>query len=122
MARGGGGGKRLWLAERARCQLELSVDVGGGRIDHTMKLPVHRSTPVERIAVRPHGKINAPSSVITPGAFSWYHGATVTDRVHAQARARRHPAMKELKKTLSTRILAFMTPAREHSSVVSLGV
>lgn len=87
-----------------------------------MKLPVHRSVPVARIAVRPQGKINAPSRAITPGAFSWYHGATVTDNVHAQARARRHPAMKPLKKTLSTRMLAFTAPAREHSSVVSFGV
>jgi hypothetical protein len=91
-------------------------------IDHTMKLPVHRSAPVERIAVRPHGKIKAPSKVITPGAFSWYHGATVTDRVHAQAKASRHPAMNELAKTLSMRMLALTVPAREHSSVVSFGV
>jgi hypothetical protein len=91
-------------------------------VDHTMKDPVHRSAPVERIAVKPQGKIRAPSRVITPGAFSWYHGATVTDRVHAQANARRHPAMNELAKTLSIRMLAFITPAREHSSVVSFGV
>jgi hypothetical protein len=87
-----------------------------------MKLPVHRSAPVERIAVSPHGKIRAPSRVITPGAFSWYHGATVTDRVHAQAKASRHPAIKALAKTLSMRMLALTVPAREHSSVVSFGV
>ena len=110
-----------------RCQLRsiksalLSlIDIRS--VDHTMKLPVHRSAPVERIAVRPQGKISAPSRVITPGAFSWYHGATVTDRVHAQANASRHPAMNELAKTLSARMLAFMVPAREQSSVVSFGV
>ena len=91
-------------------------------IDRTMKLPVHRSAPVERIAVRPHGKIRAPRRVITPGAFSWYQGATVTERVQAHAKASRHPAMKELANTLSMRMLAFMVPAREHSSVVSFGV
>jgi hypothetical protein len=89
-------------------------------VDLTIKLPVHKSVPVARIAVRPQGKIKAPSRVMTPGAFSWYHGATVTDKVHAQASARRHPAMNPLTNTLSARMLAFMAPAREHSSVVSL--
>ena len=87
-----------------------------------MKLPVHRSAPVDKIAVRPQGKIKAPSRVITPGAFSWYHGATVTERVHAHAKASRHPAMNALANTLSMRMLAFIVPAREHSSVVSFGV
>lgn len=88
----------------------------------TIKLPVHRSAPVDKIATRPHGKIIAPSNAIIPGAFSWYHGDTETEREQAHAKASRQPAMKELMKTLSTRMFALIVPAREHSSVVSLGV
>jgi hypothetical protein len=82
-----------------------------------MKLPVHKSVPVDKIATSPHGKIIAP-----PGAFSWNHGETDTDNVQAHAKANRQPATKELTKTLSARMLPFTVPAREHSSVVSLGV
>jgi hypothetical protein len=42
--------------------------------------------------------------------------------VHAHAKASKQPAMKELMKTLSARMLPFIVPAREQSSVVSLGV
>jgi hypothetical protein len=87
-----------------------------------MKLPVHKSVPVDKIATSPHGKIIAPSKATTPGAFSWNHGETDTDNVQAHAKANRQPATKELTKTLSARMLPFTVPAREHSSVVSLGV
>lgn len=87
-----------------------------------MKLPVHRSVPVSRMMTRPKGKIIAPSIVINPGAFSWYHGETETINVAAQAKERMQPARNELKNTLSARILPFIVPAREQSSVVSLGV
>lgn len=43
-----------------------------------MKLPVHKSVPVDRIATRPHGKMIAPSKRITPGAFSWNQGEAET--------------------------------------------
>jgi len=87
-----------------------------------MKLPVHRSAPVVTIATSPNGKINAAIILISPGAFSWYHGAVLTTSTAAQAKDSKQPAMKALKKTLSMRMLAFVTPAREQSSTVSLGV
>lgn len=83
---------------------------------------MHRSAPVVRIIVSPNGKIAAPDRVMTPGAFSWYHGATVTDSVLAQAKARMAPARKELSSTLSGRMRALACPAREQSSVVCCGV
>lgn len=64
----------------------------------------------------------APIILISPGAFSWYHGDEFVLNSAAQANERRHPAMKELKKILSIRMLALVTPAREHNSVVSLGL
>ncbi|KAH9810093.1 hypothetical protein Tdes44962_MAKER01065 [Teratosphaeria destructans] len=88
----------------------------------------------------PNGKMRAPIIRIKPGAFSWYHGAVFVDSRAAHAKAKRHPAMKELKNILSSlmsvivsqstatvryvddSILAFATPAREHSSTVSFGV
>jgi hypothetical protein len=42
--------------------------------------------------------------------------------VHAHAKDSKQPAMKELMKTLSARMLPFIVPAREQSSVVSFGV
>jgi hypothetical protein len=70
-----------------------------------MKLPVQRSDPVMTMAVRPHGKIRAAIVRISPGAFFWNHGAALVLSVVAHAKERRNPALMELKKTLSQRVL-----------------
>ena len=71
-----------------------------------MKVPVTRSAPVKMIITRPMGKTIAEIILIKPGAFSWYHGALLVMRDTAAAKARSAPAMNELKKILSMRILA----------------
>lgn len=70
---------------------------------------------------RPRGKTMAATVLIRPGALSWYQGAVLVMSDTAAAKARRAPAMKELKKILSMRMLALYTPARDTSSIVSLG-
>lgn len=92
-----------------RCRVERVVN---------MKLPVAKSAPVRMIATRPKGKMRAANSLITPGAFSWYHGAVLTVDTAAQANARIAPAMKEDVKILSTLMLAFAAPIRDAISVV----
>lgn len=87
-----------------------------------MKLPVHKSAPVKTMATRPNGKMRAENSLITPGAFSWYHGAVLTTDTAAHAKARIAPAMKPLVKILSIRIRAFAAPIRDAISVVCCGV
>jgi hypothetical protein len=103
----------IFTTPSRRCKTDIVVN---------MKLPVQRSEPVSTMETRPKGKMIAPIILINPGAFSWYHGAVFVMRSAAQANERRQPAMKELKKILSTRMLALVTPAREQISVVSLGV
>ena len=85
------------------------------------KDPVQRSAPETTIVTRPHGNTTAPSIRIKPGAFSWYQGAVFVLSVAAHAKARMQPAITELKKILSGRMLAFVFPAREHCSVASFG-
>lgn len=58
---------------------------------------------------------------IRPGAFSWYQGDELVLTAVAQAKARMQPALTLLKKTLSRRMFALTTPARETSSAVSAG-
>ena len=70
----------------------------------------------------PYGKNSAEIVLIKPGAFSWYHGALLVLREVAHANARRAPAETELKKTLSSRMFPFTTPARETISMVCAGV
>jgi hypothetical protein len=76
---------------------------------------------VEGFYPRTQGNIRAPIMRINPGAFSWYHGAVLVLRDAAHANAKIAPAMTELKNILSIRILALLTPAREHCSVASFG-
>lgn len=90
-------------------------------LDGTMNEPVQRSEPVKTTMTRPMGKIMAEIILMRPGAFSWYHGDEFVTSETAQAKDKRQPAMKELKKILSIRMFALATPAREHSSTVSLG-
>jgi hypothetical protein len=61
-------------------------NVASHQCQPTMKLPVHKSVPVVKIATRPHGKIIAPSKVIMPGAFSWYQGETETKSCSSDTR------------------------------------
>lgn len=82
----------------------------------------YRSAPVTTMDTKPNGKMSAPIMRISPGAFSVYQGDELTTRTAAQAKESRQPARKALKNILSRRMLAFMTPAREASSVASLGV
>ena len=103
----------IFITPSRRCKTDIVVN---------MKLPVQRSDPVSTTETRPKGKITAPIILISPGAFSWYQGAVIVDRRAAQANDRRQPAIKELKKILSIRMFALLTPAREHISDVSFGV
>jgi len=64
----------------------------------------------------------APADLMRPGALSWNHGAVLVLKALAAAKERRHPAETEDKKTLSTRMLPFFTPALDTSSMVSAGV
>nr|POF16356.1 hypothetical protein CFP56_23874 [Quercus suber] len=91
-------------------------------LDPTIKLPVQRSVPVTTMVTRPKGKIIAPIMRMSPGALVWNHGAVFVLNSAAQAKARKQPAMNELMKILSTRMLALATPAREQSSTVSFGL
>lgn len=49
-----------------------------------MMFEVKRSEPVRTIMTKPIGKINAAIIRMRPGAFSWYQGAALTERVIAQ--------------------------------------
>ena len=83
-----------------------------------MKLPVQRSVPVSTIMHRPYGNTSAASTRIRPGAFSWYHGDELTVRSVAQAKDKSMPAITADMKTLSRRMCALATPAREMSSIL----
>jgi len=78
-----------------------------------MKLPVHRSLPVICTITRPYGNTSAAIVLIRPGAFSWYHGEVLVEMSVAHAKDKIMPAEQALRKLLSTRIYAFLTPMRE---------
>lgn len=70
---------------------------------------------------KPIGKTRAPIILIKPGAFSWYHGDARAMSIAALPKLRRQPAETAERNTLSGRILPFLTPARETSSIASAG-
>lgn len=70
-----------------------------------MKDPVQRSAPVKIIMHKPYGKTSAEIVRIRPGALSWNQVVVLVLRAVPQAKARRHPAEKALKKILSRRML-----------------
>lgn len=86
-----------------------------------MNDPVQRSAPVRIIMHSPYGKTRALMVRIKPGAFSWNHGVALVLSTVPQAKASRQPADTALKKTLSSRMLPFCTPALETASMTSPG-
>jgi hypothetical protein len=70
-----------------------------------IKLPVQRSEPVMTTIVSPYGKTKADIVRIRPAALSWYHGDEFVLKRVAHANDRSIPALTELKKILSGRIL-----------------
>jgi len=83
-----------------------------------MTLLVYRSAPVSATKMRPMGKRPAAMVLIRPGAFSWYQGAVLVERVMAHPKPRRGPASTLFHQSLSRRVLAFFWPTRERSSMV----
>jgi hypothetical protein len=57
----------------------------------TIVVAVNRSAPVRTTMTRPRGKTAAPASLMSPGAFSWYHGAVRAVRDTEQPKLRETP-------------------------------
>jgi hypothetical protein len=89
----------IFQGERRRCRAAIVVSCSSNTItcqfrgvsflaarQPTMKLPVHKSVPVDKIATRPHGKIIADSKRTTPGAFSWNQGEAETKSCSSNTR------------------------------------
>ena len=70
----------------------------------------------------PYGNMSAASVRSRPGACSWYHGAVFVDTRVAHANARIVPAATALRKVLSSRMWALVTPWRETISRAWAGV
>lgn len=87
-----------------------------------MKDPVHKSAPVRMIMHNPYGNTNALIVRINPGAFSWNQVLVFVLRAVPHAKASRHPAETELRKTLSRRVLPLTIPARATRLITSVGV
>lgn len=88
----------------------------------TINDPVQRSAPVRMIMHKPYGKTRALIVRIRPGAFSWNHGVVPVLRTVPQAKASRHPAETEERKTLSRRMCPRTTPDRATVAKTSGGV
>jgi hypothetical protein len=65
---------------------------------------------------KPYGNTSAAIVLRRPGAFSWYHGAVFVEMSVAHAKDKIMPAEQALRKLLSMRIYAFLTPMRDTSS------
>lgn len=83
---------------------------------------MQRSTPVRMIMHRPYGKTIELMVRISPGAFSWNHGAVAVLRRLPQANASRPPPETALRKIFSSGMLPLVTPAREMISITSGGL
>jgi hypothetical protein len=71
---------------------------------------------------KPYGNTSAAIVLMSPGAFSWYQGAVLVEMSVAHAKDKIMPAEQALRKLLSIRICAFLTPIRDTSSKDSWGV
>jgi hypothetical protein len=83
---------------------------------------VHKSAPVKIIMHNPYGKTSALIVRINPGAFSWNQVLVFVLRAVPHAKASRHPAETELRKTLSRRVFPLAMPARATRLITSVGV
>lgn len=83
---------------------------------------MHKSAPVKIIMHNPYGKTSALMVRINPGAFSWNQVLVFVLRAVPHAKASRHPAETELRKTLSRRVLPLAMPARATRLITSVGV